>query len=166
MKLKEKRKKDNKTYDNHPVDNKKESLSAKEKFLAIPYETFPVSDYLDVLKTEYERDLTKWQSWQSRAGMIITVLSAICVFVLEKVKIADIRECIGQPFTSSLLLKFISGILVYIGFGVSFFYCIKTIAVKNHGVYNTDLIDESKLGKPRIQACIEIINDYHTCPIN
>lgn len=84
--------------------------------------TNSIAEYLEVLKIEYERDLTKRQSWQNRAGMILTVLSAICVFVLDKVKISDVLKLTSETMTFIILIKILAGSCVHISFLLSLFF--------------------------------------------
>lgn len=124
--------------------------------------TNSIAEYLEVLKIEYERDLTKRQSWQNRAGMILTVLSAICVFVLDKVKIEDILKFASEALSFIILIKILAGSCVYIFFLLSLFFSIKTIGVASLASYNIDSIEDYDLGRPQIAGSINIIHGYKT----
>ena len=44
-----------------------------------------ILEYLDIVKSEYETERNKKQSFENRAGLIMALLGAICIFLFEKV---------------------------------------------------------------------------------
>ena len=137
-----------------------EQEKIKQKVLNSCKNDNSIIEYLDVLKIEYERDLSKRQSWQSRAGIILTVLSAICVFVLDKVNFSEVIKLFSAQLTFLVLIKILSGICVYIFFILSLIFSIKTIGVTPLAVFDTETITDFDLGKVNIEGAINIVHGY------
>ena len=90
-----------------------------------------ILEYLDIVKNEYETERNKKQSLENRAGLIMALLGAICIFLFEKVKLNDIFSLATLPLNFLILTKILSGLTVYAGLLFTMIMIIKTIAVIN-----------------------------------
>ena len=82
-------------------------------------------EYLEIFKMEYEREFNKKQSFDNRAGLILTLLGAISIFLFEHIKINEIITLIKFPISFLNIIKAFSGLTVYVAF---IYTVIKSIA--------------------------------------
>lgn len=119
-----------------------------------------IVEYLDIVKSEYETERNKKQSFENRAGLIMALLGAICIFLFEKVQLRAVFALMTIPLTFVDFLKIISGLGVYIGFLFTMIMIIQTITVKQHNNFEVKSIDEILLAEQRLPALCKIIFTY------
>lgn len=119
-----------------------------------------IVEYLEIVRSEYETERNKKQSFENRAGLIMALLGAICIFLFEKVKLQDIIVLMITPLTFLEFAKIISGLAVYVGFTFTMIMIVLTIIVKQHNNFEVRNIDEVLLGEQRISALCRIILTY------
>ncbi len=119
-----------------------------------------IVEYLEIVRSEYETELNKKQSFENRAGLIMALLGAICIFLFEKVKLQDIISLMTTPLTFIELAKIISGLTVYVCFAFTMVMIVLTIIVKQHNNFEVRNIDETLLGEQRLLALCKIIFTY------
>lgn len=146
--------------------NTTQSSENTEQQLSNPQLQMPVVDntaiaeYLEIVRSEYETERNKKQSFENRAGLIMALLGAICIFLFEKVKLQDIISLMNTPLTFLELAKIISGLAVYVCFTFTMIMIVLTIIVKQHENFEVRNIDEALLGEQRIYALCRIILTY------
>jgi len=123
-------------------------------------ENTAIVEYFDIVKTEYETERNKKQSFENRAGLIMALLGAICIFLFEQVQLKDVFLLMALPLTFVDLIKIVSGLAVYGGFFFTMVMIIKTIIVKPHDNFEVRNIDESLLVEQRLVALCRIIKTY------
>lgn len=138
----------------------KPTLSVKDQILRIPIDKTSALDCLDVMKQEYERERSKRQSFETRAGLIITILAALCIFIFDRVNISDIIHLMTAPCSFFVFVKILSGWTIYISFILSLYFVVKTVKVKKYSNLDILAINEYFMGKPRIHGVIELANAY------
>lgn len=136
------------------------TLSVEDQILRIPIDETSALDCLDVVKQEYERELSKRQSFETRAGLIITILAALCIFIFDRVNISDIIYLMTAPCSFLIFARILSGGTIYISFILSLYFVVKTVKVKEYCNLDVLAINEYFMGKPRIQGVIELTNAY------
>lgn len=136
------------------------TLSVKDQILRIPIDKTSALDCLDVMKQEYERERSKRQSFETRAGLIITILAALCIFIFDRVNISDIIHLMTAPCSFFVFVKILSGWTIYISFILSLYFVVKTVKVKKYSNLDIIAINEYFMGKPRIHGVIELANAY------
>lgn len=147
--------------DKNTTGQKNEPTSgAKDQILRIPIDETSALDCLDVMKQEYERERSKRQSFETRAGLIITILAALCIFIFDRVNISDMLHLMTAPCSFFVFAKILSGWTVYASFVLSLYFVVKTVKVKEYSNLNILAINEYFMGKPRIQGVIELTNAY------
>lgn len=135
--------------------------SRREDVLQIPIEKTCILDCLDIVKQEYQIERGKRQSFESRANIVITILTALLVFVFEKIKIIEVLKLMTTvPCSFLQILKIISGIGVYVGFVVALVYAIQTISIRKCENFNINAINESLLGTVRMEGTIILVKTY------
>ena len=134
----------------------------KEQVLStIKIENTCIKEYLEIVKEEYQIERAKRQSFESRVGIIITILTALCVFVFDKIQIKDIVKLMIQDQCSFFnLIQIITGGVAYGGFIIALLCALKIINVRKYSNFNVAAIKEGKMGKPVIEGCIELVNSY------
>lgn len=134
--------------------------SIKEAALKIPIDNTTILDCLDIMKHEYEIERNKRQSFETRSGLVITILAALCIFIFDRVSISDIFELMTGPCTFIVFIKILSGVAIYISFVLSLYFVIKTINVKAYKNLNVSAINECFMGKPRIEGALKLVHAY------
>ena len=119
-----------------------------------------IVEYLEIVRSEYENERNKKQSFENRAGFIMALLGAICIFLFEKVKLQEIIPLMEESLTFLKLSKIISGLEVYVCFAFTIIMLILTIIVKEHDNFEVKNIDESLLVEKRLTALCKLILTY------
>lgn len=119
-----------------------------------------IVEYLDIVEREYEIERAKKQSFENRAGLVMALAGAICIFLFEKVQLTDIFLLMIEGLTFLKLVKIIMGLGVYCWFIFTMVMIIKTINIKKHRNFEVKNIDETLLGESRIVALCKIIFTY------
>ena len=136
----------------------KNETTHSPEFIEISETAIP--EYLEVVKKEYEIERGKKQSFESRAGLIITVIAAISVFLFERVKFSELTDLMSSPLTFYILVKIVAGIAVYLGFILTVIMIFRTVSVKEHDNFEVKSIDEELLRENRIEAICRLIFTY------
>jgi uncharacterized membrane protein YiaA len=117
-------------------------------------------EYLALVEGEYVLECNRKVNFETRTGLVITALVAVCAFLLDKISLVT---CFKQVLSISGIAVHALG-LVGIGFYfavvVSLFFSIKTIAVRKTMKYNLNEIDGEALYKCRDEAVTKIIAIY------
>lgn len=144
------------------VNEKNIANTEREKVLAtVRIEDTCIKEYLEIVKGEYQIERSKRQSFESRAAIIITILTALSVFVFKNIQIKDIFVLMQQKQCSFWeLIQIVMAIVAYGGFIIALFYALKTINVRNYKNFNVAAVNERKMGKPTIEGCIELVKTY------
>jgi len=137
-----------------------ESVEVSTSTVSIDESNTAIPEYLDIVKSEYEIERNKKASFENRAGIILALLGAICIFLFEKVKIDEIIKLMKVSMTFIILIKIVSGFLVYGGFIFTMIMILETIIVKKHQNFEVKNINERLLAEKRIDALAKIIFTY------
>lgn len=140
--------------------NEEQPTITTEQPQIVKVEDTAIVEYLEIVKSEYETERNKKQSFENRAGLIIALLGAICIFLFEKVDLCDIISLMTISLTFVDLIKIISGLAVYGGFLFTMIMIIKTINVKQHSNFEVKSIDETLLAEQRLVSLCKIIFTY------
>lgn len=119
-----------------------------------------ILEYLEIVKSEYEIERNKKQSFENRAGLVLALLGAICIFLFEHVKIKDIVSLMTISLSFVDLVKIIVGLIIYIAFLYTMIMSLTTIWVKQHNNFEVKNINETLLSENRLIALCKIIFTY------
>lgn len=119
-----------------------------------------ITEYLEVVKSEYDIERAKKESFESRAGIILALIGTLAVFVLEMVNLNDILSSFSTTITFWIFLKIVSGLLVYGGFIFTVVNAFLTISTKKHANFEVKNIDESLIKENRMTALARLIFVY------
>ncbi|MBQ9112006.1 MAG: hypothetical protein IJY08_00320 [Clostridia bacterium] len=119
-----------------------------------------MAEYLEIVRSEYEIERNKKQSFENRAGLIMALVGAICIFLFEKVQLKEIFALMTAPLTFIDLTKIVSGLVVYGSFLFTIIMSIKTISVNKHNNFEVKRIDEELLSEQRAAALSRVIFTY------
>lgn len=144
----------------HSCGNEEQSQAIGSQPQLIEVDNTAILEYLDIVKSEYETERNKKQSFENRAGLIMALLGAICIFLFEKVQLKSILMLLTIPLTFVDFLKILSGFGVYIGFFFTMIMIIQTITVKQHNNFEVKSIDETLLSEQRLLGLCKIIFTY------
>lgn len=117
-------------------------------------------EYLEIVRSEYEIERNKKQSFENRAGLIMALVGAICIFLFENVQLKQIFSLMTVQLTFIVFTKIISGLVVYGGFLFTIIMVIKTISVNKHNNFEVKRIDEELLSEQRVAALSRVIFTY------
>lgn len=136
------------------------SSNEKTNTLKIDINNTAIPEYLEVVKSEYETERNKKQSFETRSGLLLTLLGAIMIFYFQSIKLTDIFILFSKPLTFTLWVKIISGCSIYGTFIFTFIAIINTISAKKHDNFETNGINEQLLVEDRINAMTRLIFTY------
>lgn len=142
------------------IDNAEQIQSKIEQSQYVNVADTAIEEYFDIIKSEYETERNKKQSFESRAGLIMALLGAICIFLFEKVQLKDIFSLMTVPLTFLDFAIILSGLGVYVCFLFTMLMIIKTITIKQHDNFEVRSIDEALLREHRLTALCKIIFTY------
>ena len=117
----------------------------------IKIEETTIQEYFEVVQKEYEYERNKKQSFENRAGIVLTAVGGILVFILERVPIKEVF------LTSNFGLKDLVAILVYCGFVVTFFNLYRVIKVDKHDTLDIYEINNQLMIKDRVNGTASIV---------
>ncbi len=140
--------------------NSSQTLENQTERYSVEINDTAMVEYLDIVKSEYENERNKKQSFENRAGLIMALSGAICIFLFEKVQLKDVFSLMVLPLTFLDLITIISGLAVYIGFLFTMLMIIKTIIVKQHHNLEVKNINETLVVEQRIVALCKLIFTY------
>lgn len=119
-----------------------------------------IVEYLEIVRSEYEIERNKKQSFENRSGLIMAFLGAICIFLFEKVRLQDIFSLMTATLTFMEFIKIVSGLAVYLSFIFTIIMIVYTIIVKRHDNFEVARIDEELLVEQRLESLCKIIFTY------
>lgn len=117
-------------------------------------------EYYEIVTREYQNEITKKQSFDTRAGYLITILSALFVFFFQTISIRDIIVLFEQALTFIVFLKIICGIGFYFLFVITFTSIVNILTAKRQDVFNVEEINYSYLVENRNNGLEKIIKTY------
>lgn len=136
------------------------SSNKKMAFPKIDIKNTAIPEYLEVVKSEYEIERNKKQSFETRSGLLLTLLGTIMIFYFQSIKLIDIFILFSKPLTFTLLVKIISGCSIYGTFVFTLIAIINTISAKKHDNFETNGINEQLLMEDRTNAMTRLILTY------
>jgi len=142
------------THSEDPITNQPQEIAE------INISDTAINEYFNVVTTEYQIERSKKLSFETRSGLLLTLLSAICIFYFQSFKFTDIIALCSKPLTFLLFIKIISGILIYLSFIFTFISIIKTLAAKKHDNFEVKGINERLLIEDRKNAMARLIFTY------
>lgn len=119
-----------------------------------------ITEYLEVVKSEYDIERAKKESFENRAGIVLALIGTLAIFVLEVVKLNEILSLFSTTLTFWIFLKIVSGLSVYGGFVFTVVNVFHTISTKQHPNFEVKSIDESLLQENRMNALARLILTY------
>lgn len=129
-----------------------------EEYIQVSNTAIP--EFYDIVKSEYENEKNKKQSFENRAGIVLALIGTVSVLLFEQIKLNEILELMNDNITFFILIKIVSGLLIYLGFIYTTVMIISTINVKKHLNFEVKDIDESTLTEKRVFALSNIIIVY------
>lgn len=119
-----------------------------------------ISECLDVAMHEYDLERSKKQSFDNRAGIIITVFVAIVIAIYDKIPVAEIFSSMSKPITFMLLIKIILACIVYLGLLLSFVFSVRVISVKQSENFDIKIVDSDFISSAKIQSVVKLLEIY------
>lgn len=141
-------------------ESEEQAQTASPQPQLVDVDNTAIVEYLDIVKSEYETERNKKQSFENRAGLIMALLGAVCIFLFEKVQLKEIFALTMKQLTFISFLKIVSGLGVYICFFFTMIMIIQTITVKQHNNFEVRNINETLLAEQRLLALCKIIFTY------
>lgn len=124
------------------------------------YDLTSLLECLNVAINEYNLERNKKQSFDNRAGIIITVFAAIIISIYDKIPIQGILVDMYSPLTFALLLKIIIGCLIYISLILSFGLSVRIIAVKSSENFDIKIINNEIIYAAKIDSVSKFLEIY------
>ncbi|MBZ4646717.1 MAG: hypothetical protein JG777_2206 [Clostridia bacterium] len=124
------------------------------------YDLTSISECLNVAMNEYNLERNKKQSFDNRAGIIITVFAAIIISIYDKIPITEIIADMYRPLTFALLLQIITGCLIYISLISSFAFAVRIIVVKSSENFDIRIINNELIYAAKIDSVSKFLEIY------
>lgn len=128
--------------------NEKENILSNQKI------------YIEVLKKEYDLELAKKQSLETRAGFIFAFIATISTFLFDKVKLNFLFYTVTTVQPLIVNLKVIAGLGIYLTLGFIIYKTVKIITTGSQNAFNIDLITDERLNGNHIDELSNIIQTY------
>lgn len=148
------------SYDDSTKINNEEGTLKDSQSQLINIDDTAIIEYFDIIKKEYEIERNKKQSFENRAGLILALLGAICIFLFENIELKFIISLMNSQMNFLDFIKILSGLVVYIGFIFTIIMIIKTITINQHNNFEVKSINEELLSEQRITSLCRIIFTY------
>lgn len=139
----------NNIYSSDDLDNPEEGETA-------------IIEILDIVKSEYEIERSKKESFENRASIVLAFIGALCVFVLEKITLSEIISMCHQTLTFVIWIKIVTGFIIYFSLGTAIIFSFLTIRTKKHLNFEVDNINMSLMKQKRIKSLIAMIKAYRS----
>lgn len=120
----------------------------------INIEDITLLEYLNIVQKEYEYERSKKQSFESRAGFIITIVGGSLIFIIEKVSIKALF------MTQALSLKGLCALFIYSCFVYIFAQLYEVIKVEKHETFDVTTIDTKLMEEDRVNGTASIVLTY------
>ncbi|MGV8148962.1 MAG: hypothetical protein ACLKAK_10020 [Alkaliphilus sp.] len=124
------------------------------------YNLTSISECLMVAMHEYDIERNKKQSFDNRAGIIITVFAAIGIAIYNKIPVAEIIEKMLQPLTFLMLLQIFLGCIVYLSLITSLFFAVQIIAVRSSENFDIMVINDEFISSAKINSVTKLLEIY------
>lgn len=124
------------------------------------YDLTSLSECLTVAMHEYDLERNKKQSFDNRAGIIITIFAAIGITLHDKIPITELIEQMSQPLTFLILLDIIMGCLVYVSLISSLIFAVSIVAVKGTNNFNISIINGDFISSAKIDSVSKLVETY------
>lgn len=143
------------------IYHSKPNKRIRSKISEVPNEKkTAINEYLDIVRSEYDNERRKKESFENRAYIVMSLVGALCVFVLEKITLGDILSLFTISMTFSVFLKIITGIFVYTSIIVAIIYFFRILATRKHDNFEVKNIDESLMSIDRMDSLAKLIKTY------
>ena len=116
--------------------------------------------YFDLIKNEYKLEMDRKQSLETRSNIVITVTLALTAFIFQKVEVKCILVLLPLPLTFLLLVKIITGFLIYFSLICSSIFVFKTLFTASYATFELSAISEQSLGNRKNKELGNIIIAY------
>ena len=116
--------------------------------------------YFRLIKNEYRLEMDRKHSIETRGNIVITLILALTAFIFQKVEVAYILILLPLPLTFLLLVKIITGFLIYFSLICSSVFGFKTIFTALYATFELSAISEQSLGNRKNKELVNIITTY------
>lgn len=126
----------------------------------ILYDLTSIDECLTVSMHEYDIERNKKQSFDNRASLIITVLSAIMIAIYDKIPLKSILSLVEASLTFMILMEIITTVLIYMLLVIALYYSIRIISVKTSENFDVTIINGDLAGSAKIDSVSKILEIY------
>ena len=116
--------------------------------------------YFELVQNEYCNERDRKRDLETRGGIIITILVAITAVIFDKIKLVDIFALLSVHLTFILLIKIITGLLIYLSFIGCVIFSFKIIYTSSYAMFNISNISSQTLGNKKNYELGNIIIAY------
>lgn len=116
------------------------------------------ADCLDILRREYEIERGKRQSFETRAGIVVAVLAAVCAFVFGRMPLPANAK--SFPLDMGSVQKEAICAFAYISFFASLFCSVSALRIRTYQNFAVENVEGWLVGKRPLQGNIYLIKEY------
>ncbi|EOC99365.1 hypothetical protein [Caldisalinibacter kiritimatiensis] len=140
-----------------PSNNKIDEERLYDKAM---YDLTSVDECLSICVHEYDIERNKKQSFDNRASLIITVLTAIIIAIYDKIPLKSALSMLDEPLTFVVLMQIITTVLIYILLITAFYYGIRIISVKTFENFDITIIDGDFIAAAKMDSVSKLLEIY------
>ncbi len=126
----------------------------------IQTEQTAIPELLDILRSEYEIERDKKQSFETRTGLLITLLGVTFIFCFDKISFNDLINLFDQDLNFYLLIEICCGVFFFISSALAIYNIVKTLKTDSHYNYNLEMTTTQYLSEARLDALLRNIEHY------
>lgn len=124
------------------------------------YDLTSITECLSVSMHEYDIERNKKESFDNRAGLIITVLLAIILAIYDKIPLRQVILDMKSPLTFIILIKIVITTLIYAFLIIALYYSIRIISIKAAENFDITVIDNDLIGAAKIDSVSKLLEIY------
>ena len=119
-----------------------------------------LESYFELVQNEYRYEKDRKQGLETRSGIVLTIFTAMVAIIFDKISLKDIFSLMTVQLNFIILLKIISGLVIYVSFIGSVFFAFKTLYTASYSAYNVTNISNRNLGNQKNIELGVIITTY------
>lgn len=134
------------------------SNGSSPNFISI--ETTAIPEYLEIMKSEYDIERSKKESFINRESILLALIGASMVMIFDEIDIHQLFILCDNPLTFFKLLNIISGFGVYLGLITAMISSLITLSTNRLNNFEVKNVNEYLLREQRIVALTRLIITY------
>lgn len=117
-------------------------------------------EILQIAQNEYDRQITREQGIENRAGIVIAITGIVAIFAFEFIKPRDLFIRIKELLDFLFWLKASAGVLSYISLALALIFSFQSITFKSEKVFKIEAITKDDIFSEKTDIVYNLIKNY------